>query len=136
MKSLKEIDKKLYFKVVGQIAIAIVAIAIILMYAVSSIKKAEREKVLAEQKLKAQIELLLEYQNEIDALVISNDSIVKKQLNLVKTLDSLENAQNKINEDLSKKISIINNASFSNHADWFISKLDSLRSAQITNSEL
>lgn len=127
MKNFKEAGRRLYSRF-GIHMIVLVTVCILGFFAIRSSIQSADEHYAKDAEYKAQQELLIDsYDNKLDSIQKVNEGLMKQQTAIDGKIDSIAQEQNVINAHYETEINIIRDATLSEHAQWFSSKLDSIR---------
>ena len=126
--------KRSYFKVLLNIIVIVVVSAICFNLLKTNIAKVDSEKQKIEQLQKKQEELLDTYKYKIDSLSEVNKELGKEQITIAYKLDSITKVQKNISIAYEKEVNNINNATLSDHAEWFFSEIDKAKESRILTS--
>ena len=126
--------KRSFFKVLLNVVIIVVVCAICFSLLKTNVAKVDAEKQKIEQIQEQQEQILKEYKDKIDSLSEVNKGLEQEQITITHKLDSLTKVQKNISIAYEKEVNNINNATLSNHAEWFFSEVDKAKESRVLTS--
>ena len=123
MKNLKEVGKKLNFRVILHILFIIIVIYVVTSLFRISYESTEADKLRLQQIERKQTELL----NKIDSINTINMELLILQKNNSLKLDSIQVIKHNITKEYDEEVNNINNSTPNDDAEWIVTKISSTR---------
>ena len=127
MKNLTSQGKKFLFRVGPHLLVIVIVLVVGYFSIIGNIDSVDAEKQKYIQYKHEQDSMLIIYQEKLDSMENTNFLLEQQLLGVDIKIDSMASEQNKLNKEYEKEINDLDNATISDHANWFYTKLDSIR---------